>query len=79
MDQFLLILLYSLFVIYWVIMLVDCIRLQSISRKLRITWVVLIVLFGPPFGAVVYHGARRSLLRASAVRGKQQRGMLECF
>lgn len=72
MDQFLLILLYSIFVIYWVIMLIDCIRLQSISRKLRITWVVLIVLLGPPIGALIYHGARRSLLRASAVRAKLQ-------
>jgi hypothetical protein len=79
MDQFLLILLYTIFVIYWVIMLIDCFRLKSLSRKLKISWILLIVLFGPPLGALLYHGARRSLLRASAVRGKQQRGMLECF
>jgi hypothetical protein len=67
MDQFLLAILSGIFIVYWLYMLVDCIRLKSIGRRLKTTWVVLIILFGPPLGALLYHSAKSALLKASAV------------
>lgn len=67
MDVLLYAILTSLFTIYWIILLVDCIRLKALTRKTRILWIILIVLGGPPIGALIYHGARSSLLKASAV------------
>jgi predicted PurR-regulated permease PerM len=67
MDQFLLAILSGIFIVYWLYMLVDCIRLKSIDRRLKITWVVLIIMFGPPLGALIYHSAKSSLMKASVV------------
>lgn len=67
MDVLLYAMFTALFTIYWIIMLVDCIRLKAFTRKMRILWIVLIVLGGPPIGALIYHSARSSLVKAAAV------------
>jgi hypothetical protein len=61
----------SLFTIYWIILLVDCFRLKALTRKTRTLWIILIVLGGPPTGALIYHSARSSLLKAATIGKKQ--------
>lgn len=67
MDILLFAILTGLFTIYWIILLVDCIRLKALTGKMRVLWIILIVLGGPPIGALIYHGARRSLLKAARI------------
>ena len=67
MDFLLYALLTSLFTIYWIILLVDCIRLKALTRKTRILWIFVIVLGGPPIGALIYHDARSSLVKAARI------------
>jgi hypothetical protein len=66
-DVLLYTILTGLFTIYWIILLVDCLRLRALDRKTRLIWIAVIVLGGPPVGALIYHGARSSLLKAAAV------------
>jgi hypothetical protein len=74
-DLLLYALLSALFSIYWIILLIDCIRLKALSRKARIVWIIVIILGGPPIGALIYHGARSSLIKAAAMTPIKKNGI----
>ena len=46
------------YVVFWIWMLVDCIRNEPAGSSERITWIMILLVIGP-VGAMAYHLSRR--------------------
>ena len=68
MFRWLLILIATLAVVFWVAMIVDAVTNQGVSDTERLMWVLLVMLLTPgvPLGAVIYffYGRPKRRLRA---------------